>query len=254
VVDFRWPDGRKAAVSLTYDDGTPSHLSLAAPIMNEYGVRGTFYINPREADAASLAPWRQIAQAGHEVGNHTVSHPCSQNFEFISRGGRKGLEQMSLDDIEAEIVEAGRRLQAGIPEQERVSFAFPCYQPFVGRGAKRQSYVPVVLKHCVAGRGRGEQPNDPRYCDLGYLWSFPCEQMTAPTLIGLVEQAAAQGRWAILTFHGIHEGHLSVGNGDLAELCRHLTENKERVWTAPVVTVAQYVARWQEQVQPETSH
>jgi hypothetical protein len=78
--------------------------------------------------------------------------------------------------------------------------------------------------------------------------------MTAPTLIGLVEQAAVQRRWTILTFHGIHEGHLSVGDGALAELCQHLAMNSGRVWTAPVATVARYVAGWQEQKHPERAH
>jgi hypothetical protein len=123
-----------------------------------------------------------------------------------------------------------------------ISFAYPCYQPFLGRGATRKSYVPLVLDHCVAGRGRGERANDPRHCDVGYLWSWPCERLTGPHLIGLVEQAAAEGRWAILTFHGVHEGHLSVGDGDLAELCAYLSRHQERIWTAPVATVAAWVA------------
>jgi hypothetical protein len=109
----------------------------------------------------------------------------------------------------------------------------------------RQSYVPVVLERCVAGRGRGEQSNNPRYCDLGYLWSWPCERMVGAMLIGIVEQAIAQGRWAILTFHGIQEGHLSVAEGDLAELCAHLQRSSARVWSAPVAEVAQWVGQMQ---------
>jgi hypothetical protein len=108
-------------------------------------------------------------EAGHEIGNHTITHPCSKNFAFISEAGRRSLEEMSLDEIGQEIDETNRRLTEILPEQGPVSFAYPCYQPFVGRGAGRQSYVPVVLKHCVAGRGRGERSNDPRYCDLGYV-------------------------------------------------------------------------------------
>ena len=78
---------------------------------------------------------------------------------------------MSFDDIAWELDETNKRLREVFPDPGTVSFAYPCYQPFVGRGATRQSDVPVVLQHCVAGRGRGEQSNDPRYCDLGYVWS-----------------------------------------------------------------------------------
>jgi peptidoglycan/xylan/chitin deacetylase (PgdA/CDA1 family) len=192
-----------------------------------------------------LLPWQKVAFSGHEIGNHTVSHPCSENFPFISEFDRSALEEMSLDEMEAEIVEAGKRLSRVIPGQDHVSFAYPCYQPFVGKGLTRQSYVPLVAKHCVAGRGRGERSNDPRRCDVAYLWSWPCERSTGAHLVGLVEQAVVEGRWAILTFHGVHEGHLPIGDGDLLELCMHLKEQKDRVWTAPVATIGAYVADWQ---------
>lgn len=237
----------QGAISLTFDDGVQSQLDLAIPMLNKYGLQATFYVTPRDNYKEQLVPWRAAAQTGHEIGNHTITHPCSKNFAFISESNRRGLEEMTLDDIEAEIVEAGRRIRDAIPEQGAMSYGYTCYQPFVGRGATRQSYVPVVAKHCVAGRGKGERPNDARYCDLWYLWSTPCERMTGAELVGLAEQAAAQGRWAILTFHGVNDGHLHVASADLDELCAYLARNKERIWTAPLATVAERVAEYQKQ-------
>ena len=244
-MSFEWPKGTKAAISLTFDDGMRSQREIGVPLLNKYGVRATFYVNPRDDYATMLAGWRAAAEAGHEIANHTVNHPCSKNFGFISENGRRSLEEMGFADIAWEIDETNRRIQEVLPNQGKVSFGYPCYQPFVGKGAARQSYVPVVLERCVAGRGRGEQSNDPRYCDLGYLWSWPCERMVAATMIGIVEQAIHLGRWAILTFHGIHEGHLSVTEGDLAELCAHLQKSSDRVWSAPVAEVASWVGEKQ---------
>jgi peptidoglycan/xylan/chitin deacetylase (PgdA/CDA1 family) len=242
---FEWPQGVQAAVSLTFDDGMRSQREVGVPVLNRYDVRATFYVNPRDDYAEMLEGWRAAAEAGHEIGNHTITHPCSKNFPFISESGRRALEEMTFEEIAWEIDETNRRLREILPKQGPVSFAYPCYQPFVGRGAGRQSYVPVVLERCVAGRGRGEQSNDPRHCDLGYLWSWPCERMVSQTLIGIVEQAITLGRWAILTFHGVHEGHLSVAEGDLAELCAHLQRSSARVWCAPVAEVAQWVGEKQ---------
>jgi len=242
-----WPDRCQGAVSLTFDDGVASQLNIAIPMLDKHGLQATFYVNPRNNYQEQLLPWRDAAMTGHEIGNHTVSHPCSKNFAFIADAGRRGLEEMSLDDIEQEIIEAGRRISEVIPEQTAVSYGYTCYQPFVGRGPTRQSYVPVVAKHCVAGRGRGERPNDPRHCDLWYLWSTPCERMTGAELVGLAEQAAAQGRWAILTFHGVNEGNLAVAASDLEELCAHLARHRERLWTSPVATIAQRVQQFQGQ-------
>lgn len=239
-----WPGGRLGAVSLTFDDGMRSQFELGVPLLNRYGLQATFYVNPREDDE-NLGRWSAAAARGHEIGNHTVNHPCSKNFAFISESGRRGLEEMSWEEMDWEIAETNRRLAAVQPQPAAISFAYPCYQPFLGKGAGRVSYVPLVLEHCIAGRGRGERANDPRYCDLGYVWSWPCERLTAPHLIGLVEQAVREGRWLILTFHGIHEGHLAVAEGDLGELCEYLAAGVDRVWTAPVATIANHVARLQ---------
>lgn len=45
---LKWPQGKKAAVSITYDDGTYNQFHVALPIMEELGMRGTFYINTGE--------------------------------------------------------------------------------------------------------------------------------------------------------------------------------------------------------------
>ena len=174
----------------------PSYLDLVVPRILEFlrarNLTITFFVVGQDAALEKNQPaLKLLAAAGHEIGNHTITHPCSKNFAFISENNRRGLEEMTLDDIEAEIVEAGRRIRDAIPEQGAMSYGYTCYQPFVGRGATRQSYVPVVAKHCVAGRGKGERPNDARYCDLWYLWSTPCERMTGAELVGLAEQAAA---------------------------------------------------------------
>ena len=237
-----WSDGCVGAVSLTFDDGHRSHLETAIPILNELGLRGTFYVNPHEDCAEWLRPWRDAHGQGHEIGNHTISHICSRNFGFDADA--RGLEDLTLADVEADIVECSRRLREGVPEQQAFTFCYPCYQTFVGEGARRQSYVPIVARHFVAARGRGERTNHPKHADLHELWSFPGERMSGAELVGLAEGAAAQGRWAILAFHGIGTGHLLVGESDFVELCGFLARHRDRVWTVPVVEVAQAVATW----------
>jgi len=119
---------------------------------------------------------------------------------------------------------------------------------FVGEGPNRQSYVPVIARHFVAGRGWGELPNDPRKTDLFYLYSFPVERMSGHEMIGLAEWAMQTGRWSILTFHGINQGRLAVTDWDLRRLCQFLTKNRSQVWVAPVATIAQHLHAWRRQV------
>jgi peptidoglycan/xylan/chitin deacetylase (PgdA/CDA1 family) len=238
---FQWPGGFKCAVSLTFDDGLPSQLKVAVPLLDRYGVKATFYVNPSGGDwAERLKPWRKVSEEGHEIGNHTLSHPCSCNYPFSA--GRC-LEEMTLEEIEADILEAQRRLEAVAAGGRVETFAYPCYESYVGRGAGRRSYVPVVARHFLAARGGGDPPwsNDPLLCDLHYLWSWPADKLTLAEMVGLVEMAAAQGRWAIFTFHGVGGDYLQVEEGDLRALLEYL-EGRSDAWVAPVAQVAAYVA------------
>ncbi len=80
----RWHDGRKAALSLRFDDSHPTHLTKAIPILREYGFRGTFMVNPgadepgrrRRSDfQAHRAEWEAVARAGdQEFANHSAHH------------------------------------------------------------------------------------------------------------------------------------------------------------------------------------
>ncbi len=238
-----WPAGCLGAVSLTFDDGMSSHLSCAVPLLNESGLQATFYLNPRGDNwAERLAPWREVARMGHEIGNHSLSHPCSR----AARSTRQGryLEDMTIDDITTDIVEAERRLQAVFPEQHMRTFCYPCYLSEVGIGLTQRSYVPVVAQHFIAARGRGEEANHPLTCNMHYLWSWPVERMWSVEMVGLVERAVRQGCWCILTLHGIHQTDLSVTDRDLQELCAFLADARERIWTAPLVTVASRIVAW----------
>ncbi len=244
-----WPERCLGAVSLTFDDGLRSHLATAIPLLDEHRLNGTFYLNPpRQGDETEwrkrLAPWSAAARSGHEIGNHSLTHPCSENFAF--KAGARGLEHMTLDEIEGDVLEAERRLRAAIPEQRERTFAYPCYQTYVGTGSGRRSYVPVIARYFMGGRALGETANDPERCDLHCLWSHPVERQTGAAMVGLAERAAAEGRWTVLTFHGVHEGHLSVAEGDLRELCAFLERHRDRIWTAPLVAVARRVRDWRQ--------
>lgn len=253
--NFPWPDGCEGAISLTFDDGSQPQLDIAIPILEEYGLSGTFYINPRGDDwKQRLAPWREAGLAGHEIGNHTIGHVCSANFGW---GAAKTLETTTLDEMEADIAEAERRLKELLPEQPTRSFCYPCYQDYVGIGATRKSYVPIVAKYFPAARGTGEAANHPEFTDLHYLTSAVASGwMPGSELCELAEGAIKQKRWGILVFHGFQSEPRSpripgsyyhgspVSASDFRELCEYLSNNRERIWTASIVAVAQSVIEW----------
>jgi peptidoglycan/xylan/chitin deacetylase (PgdA/CDA1 family) len=77
VTVARWPQDRTAAISLTFDDAMATHLDVAAPILREHRLNGTFFVS------TGLGVWgkhkgegEQLAKDGNELGDHTVHHPC----------------------------------------------------------------------------------------------------------------------------------------------------------------------------------
>ena len=85
----RWRGGKQAALSIRFDDSHPTHLSLAAPVLDEYGFRGTFMVNPgghppnsrrRSAFETQRAQWEALAKTQrHEFANHTLHHRGAAN-------------------------------------------------------------------------------------------------------------------------------------------------------------------------------
>lgn len=67
-----------------------------------------------------------------------------------------------------------------------------------------------------------------------------------PATFYLNLKGAAIGRWVILTFHdvGAEGSRLANTVPDVRELCAFLARHRQRLWTAPVATVAQRIAHW----------
>lgn len=241
---FLWDGDKVAAISLTFDDGMQSHIDTAVPLLEKYGLRGTFYITAGGEDDGrqALMRFRPAYEAGHEIGNHSIHHWCSS--AGVMAPDHRGLEYRTLGEMEDELLEADRRFKAVFPEVRRWTFCYPCYNTFVGKGLKRRSYVPIVASNFFAARAGGEignSINSPYHTDLHCLNSFKCEQRGAAELIGLVEQTANQGGWSILTFHGIGDGHLLVAQSDFEEVLAHLDGARNRIWTAPLIRIAEYL-------------
>ena len=46
---FPWPEGARAAVSLSFDDARPSQVDVGLPIFDRHGVKVTFFLVPSSA-------------------------------------------------------------------------------------------------------------------------------------------------------------------------------------------------------------
>jgi len=237
---FPWPEGKRCAVSLTFDDARLSQIDKGIPLLNRYGIKATFYISPKGL-LQRLEGWQQAAAAGHEIGNHTMTHPCTGNYAF-SRDN--ALEDYSLEKIAGEINQANELIHNRLGVQVR-SFAYPCGQTFVGRGRELKSYIPLVAEKFLCGRGwLGEDSNDPWICDLSQLQGMESDGKSFEELKGLVDKAAQTGKWLILAGHEMDDsGFQTTRLSSLELLCRYVLDPANGIWTAPVGQIADYIKR-----------
>ncbi len=238
VPAFPWPDDKRCAVSLTFDDARLSQIDKGIPLLNEYGVKATFYISPENLPER-LEGWKQAIADGHEIGNHTKTHPCTGNYAF-SRDN--ALEDYDLEGIAAELDGANEfiRNELGVEPQ---NFAYPCGQKFVGRGESVQSYVPLVAERFLSGRGwLGEDSNDPWLCDFSQLLGMESDGKSFVALKALIDKAAEEGRWLILAGHEMDEsGHQTTQLASLEQLCQYAQDPANGIWIDTVETIATYI-------------
>jgi len=184
--------------------------------------------------------WRQVHQRGHEIGNHTISHPCSQRHPYTPP--KHALEDWTLADIEADIDAATERIQTLIPGAGPMSFAYPCGQSFVGDGPEQRSYVPSVARRFVTARSVGNADNDPRTCHLHRVQSWLVVGVTAREMIEMMQSTMEGGRWGVFCFHGIGGDHSSVATEALDGLARYLKKREDEIWVDTVYHVGRYLA------------
>jgi beta-glucosidase len=237
--EFRWPEGKKAAISLSFDDGRASQVDNGIPIFNKYGIKATFYITPGNIKNR-LEKWKEAAAYGHEIGNHTIVHPCSGNFPFARH---KALEDYTLDKISLDIEEASIAIE-NIFGIRPSTFAYPCGQSFVGKGQNTKSYVPIIANNFIAGRGwLDEAPNDPSYCDLSKIYGMASDGYDFKYIKKLIDQTVESGGWLVLCGHEIlpESGNLTTLTSMLDELSAYVSNPKNGIWVSTVKDVATYI-------------
>ncbi|MEK4951807.1 polysaccharide deacetylase family protein [Bacillus sp. FSL W8-1127] len=60
-------------VALTFDDGPTKNVDQLLPLLDKYNAKATFFVIGNELEK-NLEEGKKIAQAGHQIGNHSYSH------------------------------------------------------------------------------------------------------------------------------------------------------------------------------------
>lgn len=69
-------------VYLTFDDGPSEQTNEILDILDDYGVKATFFVNGRQ-DETSIAAYKRIVDEGHTIAMHSYSHKYSEIYESV---------------------------------------------------------------------------------------------------------------------------------------------------------------------------
>ncbi len=236
--NFEWPEGKKMGLSLTFDDARLSQIDYGIPLLDQYGVKATFYVSPENL-IQRLEGWKEAVSIGHDIGNHTLLHPCSGNFAWSRH---KALEDYTLDAMRTELDSASDFLNETLGIHP-LSFAFPCGQTFVGKGVQTKSYIPLVASLFESGRSwLDEGPNDPAYCDMSQLTGMELDGKSIEQIISLIESAKATGQWLVLAGHEMNtEGRQTSILSTIEAICQYASDPSNGVWIDNVHNIASYI-------------
>ena len=236
--DFQWPAVKKMGLSLTFDDARQSQVDKGIPLLDKYNVKATFYLSPDNMKQRSEG-WKKAVSNGHDIGNHSLLHPCSGNFAW-SRD--KALEDYTLQRMSKELDSASKLIKETLGFQP-VSFAYPCGQKFVGRGNMTKSYIPLISEKFETGRGwRDEGPNDPAFCDMSQLNGMELDGKSFEQIKNLIEEAKNNGSWLVLAGHEMDEGGTQTSLLITIEaICKYASDPANGIWIDNIHSIASYI-------------
>lgn len=237
---FSWPEGKHVAVSLSFDDARTSQIDVGVPLFDKYRAKVTFYVNPKNMEPR-LEGWKQAAAKGYEIGNHSRSHPCSGNFAWSHNNA---VENYTAAMIVKEMDGANADIQQMLGVTP-TTFAYPCGEKFIGRGAKTQSYVPMAAKRFLAARGfRDEAANDPAFCDFAQLLGVQSDGMSFEDMKKAVAEAAKNGGWLVFAGHEIGKpGYQTTEAAVLEQFLKYAGDPANGIWLDTVEAVAKYIQK-----------
>jgi peptidoglycan/xylan/chitin deacetylase (PgdA/CDA1 family) len=226
------------ALSLSFDDARASQVDAGTALLDAYKVKATFYVQPPTVKNR-LEGWKKAVASGHEIGNHSASHPCSGNFLWSRNNA---LEDYSLQQMKNQLEDANKQIEELLGVKPEV-FAYPCGQTFVGRGKNTQSYIPVVAEIFLSGRGwLAESPNDPSYCDMAQITGIEMDGKDFEDILPVIQSAQKNGQWLVLAGHEMGgKGPQTTRLAMLKKLIEYAQDPTNEIWIAPVGVVVKYV-------------
>jgi peptidoglycan/xylan/chitin deacetylase (PgdA/CDA1 family) len=180
---------KRPLVSITFDDVPDTALINGARVLEDQGVRGTFYI--AGGLCGTVEPDRRLISAsgcvelhrrGHEIGCHTFSHPIVQALDAAC--------------FNAELEQNRAFFASLVPELVLENF---CY-PYGLTSFSRKLDAQARFHSCRSSKPGINTGN----VDLGFLKGIPLDHTASMAgIVALVDQTVRTNGWLVLFTHDV---------------------------------------------------
>ena len=222
-------NNKKAAVSVTFDDGNYNAAVYYDSLFQKYNMHGTAMV---VSDWLKDIPaWQTLLDKGTiDIGNHSKGHAIKYNEDEYSK-----------EELEADITGAYNALRQYFPDEKLIVFATPwCrYTAEVGE---------EILKTQYANRtgGGGFLSSNPTDAEMMKIPSYIVQSdQSVETLNANIDKAIADGSWYSLLMHGVNETAPEDKNNninkDVCDAHFRYIGSKEDVWAGSMTEVIQYI-------------
>ncbi len=231
-------DGRKKALTLSYDDGTVHDRKLVE-LMNRYGIRGTFNLisgafsmeevverdgiktNFSRIDADEVKSLYQ----GHEVASHTLTHPS--------------LTELPSNMAAAEVIK-DRELLEGLTGEVVRGFAYP-YGTY-------NDAVEEVLKICGIEYARTVVSTNDFVIPQNFLEWHPTCHHDSPRLMELAKDFCENDGDGVRMFYLWGHSYELAQHDNwqmIEEFFKYVSAYKDEIWMATNLEIMDYVKAFQ---------
>ena len=236
---IKWPEGKKAAVILTYDDNLKSHHEVVMPQLEKKGFRGTFFLYGYPMKAEDIQQWRDVSKRGHELGNHSLFHQCAT--EVTGAPLCRSLKCYTVKEILAE-VRIMKSLLYAIDGKEQYAYAYPCGHSETADG----DYSIPMMEAGLANYGRGAGivgiVSDFQSLNLARVPTISTRAgWSGEKLISYVQDALDKNGMVVFIFHGVGGDYMKVEAEAHQELVDYLANHSE-IWIGTFSEVLDYIA------------
>ena len=235
---IEWPNHRKAAIILTYDDALRSQLDVAVPQLRRSGFKATFFLTS-DIDSQSIPRWRALARKGFELGNHTLFHPCSDSNDNPVSSTRYTPQQIMRE------IDAMNRLLFAVDGRNGRTYAYPCAETTVGGvdyvDSLRRS---GVVKYARVGGDTDAVITDVHHLDPLRVPAFGLEDSVgAEVLIDYVKSVEQSGGMGVIMFHGVGGDYITTSSSVHQALLEYLARKRRTIWVTTFRQAMDYVMK-----------